>query len=144
MMNFLMLAAAAVFVRRAADRQLLGAVRRRLCSTSIVDDRPRPARLDLHAQPDRRHLRRPRCVTMHPGRAVLRHDRSRSPRCEGAGRVIGEVYPATHFMTIARGTFSKAPRLRRSLHGHRRFLALAARHPVLIALSIALLRKQAT
>ncbi len=27
---------------------------------------------------------------------------------EGPGRWIGEVYPTSHFLTIARGTFSKA------------------------------------
>ena len=27
---------------------------------------------------------------------------------EGMGRLIGEIYPTTHFLTIARGTFSKA------------------------------------
>ncbi|TGD55200.1 hypothetical protein C9F10_00300, partial [Salmonella enterica subsp. enterica serovar Poona] len=27
---------------------------------------------------------------------------------EGPGRWIGEIYPTSHFLTIARGTFSKA------------------------------------
>ena len=27
---------------------------------------------------------------------------------EGAGKLIGQIYPATHFVTISRGVFSKA------------------------------------
>jgi len=27
---------------------------------------------------------------------------------EGVGQIIGEIYPTSHFVTIARGTFSKA------------------------------------
>jgi ribosome-dependent ATPase len=58
---------------------------------------------------------------------------------EGPGRVIGELYPATHFLTIARGTFSKALGFF-DLRGS--FLPLAIAPPVLIALSAALLNKQ--
>ncbi|WP_374448385.1 ribosome-associated ATPase/putative transporter RbbA [Stella sp.] len=60
---------------------------------------------------------------------------------QGAGRLIGEVYPATHFVAIARGTFSKGlgfadlgPQI----------LALAAAIPVLLTLGTLLLRKQAS
>ncbi|OAN92884.1 multidrug ABC transporter ATP-binding protein [Marinobacter sp. EhC06] len=58
---------------------------------------------------------------------------------EGMGRLIGEVYPTTHFLTIARGTFSKALNFS-DLHGA--FLPLALAVPVLIGLSAALLKKQ--
>lgn len=58
---------------------------------------------------------------------------------EGLGRVIGELYPATHFLTIARGTFSKALGFF-DLRGS--FLPLALAPPVLIALSVALLKKR--
>ena len=60
---------------------------------------------------------------------------------EGAGRIIGEVYPTTHFLTIARGTFSKSLGffdLRAS------FVPLALAVPVLLGLSAALLKKQET
>ena len=59
---------------------------------------------------------------------------------EGIGRFIGEIYPTTHFLTIARGTFSKAldfSDLRAS------FFPLLLAGPVLIGLSAVLLKKQA-
>jgi ribosome-dependent ATPase len=58
---------------------------------------------------------------------------------EGAGRFIGEIYPTTHFLTIARGTFAKAlgfAELRDA------FPPLLAALPVLTVLSALLLRKQ--
>ncbi len=58
---------------------------------------------------------------------------------QGAGRAIGEAYPASHMLTIARGTFGKelgfaglAPD----------FLALLAALPVILGLAIAFLPKQ--
>jgi ribosome-dependent ATPase len=59
---------------------------------------------------------------------------------EGLGAAVGAVYPTTHFMTIARGTFSKA--LGFADLGQA-FLALAIAVPVLIGLATLLLRKQA-
>ncbi|MFJ5487824.1 ABC transporter permease [Hansschlegelia beijingensis] len=59
---------------------------------------------------------------------------------EGAGRFIGDVFPATYFVTISRGTFSKGlgfDDLWRSL------VPLGIAAPVMIALACALLRKQA-
>ncbi|MCO6411391.1 MAG: ABC transporter permease, partial [Thiogranum sp.] len=58
---------------------------------------------------------------------------------EGAGRVIGEMFPTTHFITIARGTFSKALGFA-ELQGA--FVPLLVAVPVLIGLAAALLRKQ--
>jgi len=58
---------------------------------------------------------------------------------EGMGRLIGEIYPTTHFLTIARGTFSKALNFS-DLQAA--FLPLALAVPVLIGLSAALLKKQ--
>ena len=58
---------------------------------------------------------------------------------QGIGAVIGQVYPTTHFLTIARGTFSKAlgfADLQAS------FMPLLIAAPVLIGLSAVLLRKQ--
>ncbi len=58
---------------------------------------------------------------------------------EGGARFIGEIFPATHFLTICRGTFSKAlgfADLGRSL------LPLGLAIPVIVGLSVALLRKQ--
>jgi ribosome-dependent ATPase len=58
---------------------------------------------------------------------------------EGLGALIGEIYPASHFLTISRGVFNKALGFD-SLHGS--FLPLAVGLVVIIALSIILLRKQ--
>jgi ribosome-dependent ATPase len=58
---------------------------------------------------------------------------------EGVGRLMGEIYPTTHFLTIARGAFSKGLSFS-DLHTAFILLALAA--PVLLGLSAALLRKQ--
>ncbi|MDA8255258.1 MAG: ribosome-associated ATPase/putative transporter RbbA [Acidithiobacillus ferrooxidans] len=58
---------------------------------------------------------------------------------EGAGRLIGNVFPTTHFVTISRGTFSKA------LEFHdlqASFVPLLISIPVLIGLAAVLLRKQ--
>ncbi|TYB33346.1 MAG: ABC transporter permease, partial [Flexistipes sinusarabici] len=60
---------------------------------------------------------------------------------EGMGRLIGEVYPTTHFVIIARGTFSKALNFS-DLHAA--FVPLALSVPILIGLSATLLRKQET
>ena len=59
---------------------------------------------------------------------------------QGVAAIIGEIYPASHFMTIARGTFSKALGFH-ELQGS--FLPLLIAIPVLLGLGIALLRKQA-
>jgi ribosome-dependent ATPase len=58
---------------------------------------------------------------------------------EGFGRVVGEIYPTTHFLTIARGTFSKALGFS-DLHAP--FAALLIAVPVLLLVTSALLRKQ--
>ncbi len=58
---------------------------------------------------------------------------------QGAGRLIGEVYPTTHFLTIARGTFSKGlgfADLQAS------FVPLLIAVPVLLALAVVFLKKQ--
>ncbi|MDD3519502.1 MAG: ABC transporter permease, partial [Chromatiales bacterium] len=58
---------------------------------------------------------------------------------EGSGRAVGEVYPTTHFIIIARGTFSKAlgfDDLGAS------FIPLLIAVPVLIGLGALLTRKQ--
>ncbi|GGB28572.1 multidrug ABC transporter ATP-binding protein [Tistrella bauzanensis] len=59
---------------------------------------------------------------------------------EGIGALIGQVYPTAHFITIARGTFSKAlgfGDLQASL------MPLALAIPVLTGLCVLLLKKQA-
>ncbi|TKA91133.1 ABC transporter ATP-binding protein/permease [Guyparkeria sp. SB14A] len=58
---------------------------------------------------------------------------------EGMGALIGQVFPATHFVTIARGTFSKALGFE-DLAGA--FLPLLLAGPVLIAIATLLLRRQ--
>ncbi|MCO5144891.1 MAG: ABC transporter permease, partial [Aquamicrobium sp.] len=60
---------------------------------------------------------------------------------EGSAAVIGAVNPATHFITIARGTFSKAlgfEELQAS------FLPLLIAGPVFLGLSVFFLKKQAS
>jgi ribosome-dependent ATPase len=59
---------------------------------------------------------------------------------EGVGRAIGTVYPMTHFLTISRGTSNKALGFA-ELAGE--LAAVAAAVPVVLAVSLALLRKQA-
>jgi ribosome-dependent ATPase len=58
---------------------------------------------------------------------------------EGAGRVIGEIYPTTHFLNIARGTFSKALGFADLKAA---FVALALAVPILLGLAAVLLKKQ--
>ena len=57
----------------------------------------------------------------------------------GAGRVIGELYPTTHFLIIVRGVFSKALGFSQ-LAGS--FWALLLSVPVLLALAVVLLPRQ--
>ena len=58
---------------------------------------------------------------------------------QGLGAWIGAAYPMTHFLAIARGTFSKALGFG-DLHGA--FVPLLIAAPVVVGLSILLLRKQ--
>ncbi|WP_404711810.1 ribosome-associated ATPase/putative transporter RbbA [Sphingomonas sp. MMS24-J13] len=58
---------------------------------------------------------------------------------EGTGKFIGEIYPATHILTISRGVFCKALGIADLPSA---FLALAITAPVLMATAIALVRKQ--
>ncbi|MDM7255689.1 MAG: ribosome-associated ATPase/putative transporter RbbA [Paracoccus sp. (in: a-proteobacteria)] len=58
----------------------------------------------------------------------------------GIGRLVGEIYPASYFITIARGVFSKGLGLA-DLQGAMIPMALAV--PVIIGLGAALTRKQA-
>jgi ribosome-dependent ATPase len=58
---------------------------------------------------------------------------------EGVGALIGKAYPTTYYLTIARGTFSKAlgfSDLQAS------FIPLLIAVPVLLGLSIGFLKKQ--
>ena len=58
---------------------------------------------------------------------------------EGAGAFIGRIYPATHFLIISRGVFGKALGLATLAPS---FLPLLAAVPVILGLSIVLLKKQ--
>jgi len=58
---------------------------------------------------------------------------------EGMGRLIGQIYPATHMLTISRGVFSKAlgfTDLQAS------FWPLLAAIPIILGASVLLLKKQ--
>lgn len=58
---------------------------------------------------------------------------------EGAGRLIGEIFPTTHFVIISRGTFSKALEFGDLWAS---FVPLLISAPVLVGLTALLLRKQ--
>ncbi len=58
---------------------------------------------------------------------------------EGTARLIGEIYPTSHFVTIARGTFSKGLEF---VDLSASFIPLAVVVPILIVISAGLLRKQ--
>jgi ribosome-dependent ATPase len=60
---------------------------------------------------------------------------------QGAGAFIGRIFPATYFMTIARGTFSKGLDFADLQSA---FLPLIIAIPVLLGLGVAFLRKQAS
>lgn len=60
---------------------------------------------------------------------------------QGAGAFIGSIYPTTYFVTISRGTFSKALDFH-DLAGA--FVPLVIAIPVLLGLGAALLKKQAS
>jgi len=59
----------------------------------------------------------------------------------GFGRFIGNIYPTAYYITISRGTFSKALGFA-GLHGA--FMPLLIAIPVLVGLSVLFLRKQET
>jgi len=58
---------------------------------------------------------------------------------EGSGAFIGRIYPATHFLTISRGVFSKALDITSLMSS---FWPLLAAVPVILGLAIVLLKKQ--
>ncbi|HHC0923797.1 TPA: ribosome-associated ATPase/putative transporter RbbA [Klebsiella pneumoniae] len=58
---------------------------------------------------------------------------------EGPGRWIGQIYPTSHYLTIARGTFSKALNIS-DLWGS--FIPLLIAVPLVLGLSVLLLKKQ--
>jgi ribosome-dependent ATPase len=60
---------------------------------------------------------------------------------QGAGAIIGRIYPTAYFVTITRGTFSKGLDLA-DLPGP--FIALLVTIPILLGLATALLKKQAS
>ncbi len=58
---------------------------------------------------------------------------------EGIGRWVGNIYPTTHFLTIVRGTFSKALNL---FDLQASFIPLLITIPVIMGLCVLLLKKQ--
>lgn len=137
MLNFFLLCALSVFVfgvphkRQFPDAHPGGA--------AVYHHRHRNGAADLHLyeKPDCRHFRYGN-YHVDPGDTVFRDDRSGS----FAGRsrtLIGEVYPTSHFLTIARGTFSKALDL---TDLWQLFIPLLIAIPLVMGLSILLLKKQ--
>jgi len=60
---------------------------------------------------------------------------------QGASNFIGEIYPATHMISISRGVFSKALDM---ADLHAQFWPLLLSVPVILGVAIALLKKQDT
>lgn len=60
---------------------------------------------------------------------------------EGGGKLIGEIYPTTHMLIVSRGVFSKALDLGDVTHA---LMVLVISVPVVLGISIALLKKQDT
>ena len=60
---------------------------------------------------------------------------------QGAGAFLGQIYPTAHFITIARGTFSKALQFADLWQA---FIPLLIAVPVLLGLTAVLLKKQAS
>ncbi len=60
---------------------------------------------------------------------------------EGFGRLVGEFYPTSYYITISRGTFSKALGF---MGLYQSFIPLLITIPLLIGMSAALLKKQET
>uniref|UniRef100_UPI00384F063D ribosome-associated ATPase/putative transporter RbbA n=1 Tax=Methylobacillus caricis TaxID=1971611 RepID=UPI00384F063D len=58
---------------------------------------------------------------------------------EGSGAFIGQIYPASHFLTISRGVFSKALNMSNLADS---MWMLAAAIPVILGLTVMLLKKQ--
>jgi ribosome-dependent ATPase len=58
---------------------------------------------------------------------------------QGMGALIGRIYPTTHFLTVTRGTFSKALAFADLQPA---YMALLVTVPVLIVVTAALLPKQ--
>lgn len=58
---------------------------------------------------------------------------------EGIGKIIGQIYPATHFLIISRGIFTKALTFGDI---YMSFVPMLLAIPIIIGLSIALLKKQ--
>ncbi|WP_321786213.1 ribosome-associated ATPase/putative transporter RbbA [Paraburkholderia sp. J94] len=58
---------------------------------------------------------------------------------EGTGRLIGQIYPASHMLTISRGVFNKALNFGDLWHS---FWPLAIATPIVLGLTVALLKKQ--
>jgi ribosome-dependent ATPase len=58
---------------------------------------------------------------------------------EGAGAIVGRIFPATYFITLCRGAFSKGLGFRELLP---ELLAIAVFAPAFMMVSVALLRKQ--
>lgn len=60
---------------------------------------------------------------------------------EGIGALIGRLYPTTHFLTVCRGTFSKALGFQDL---HQALLSLVVTAPIVLGLCVVLLKKQET
>ncbi len=122
--------------QRADQGQPAGAELRRL---ALCDrhHRLRPADLDLHQHADRRAVRHG--DPDHPAHRQFSGLTTPVAALEGASYWIGQFFPASYFLIVSRGTFTKALGFADLWP---QFIALACFIPVLTLLSVALLRKQ--
>lgn len=70
-----------------------------------IEPRIRPVRLDHHVEPSRRHVRHD-LVRLDPDHPVFRPAAAVST-LEGGARVIGSFWPASYFLHLGVGTFTK-------------------------------------
>ncbi len=136
MLNFLLLCALSVFV---FGVPLKGSFHAYPGGAALRHHRHRSGAADLHVyeEPNRRYFWDVDYYP-HSGNTIFRHDRS-GGFAGRTGRWIGEIYPTSHFLTIARGTFSKALDLSDLWP---LFMPLLIAVPVVMGLSILLLKKQ--
>ncbi len=137
MFNFFLLCALSVFVFGVAHK---GSFLTLTGGAAVCHHRhwSGAADLNLYEEPNRRYFRY-RDYYADPGNPVFRNDRS-GGLAGRSGRWIGQIYPTTsHFLTIARGTFSKALNIS-DLWGS--FIPLLIAVPLVLGLSVLLLKKQ--
>ena len=137
MFNFFLLCALSVFVFGVAHKGSFLTLTLAALLWRHHRHRAGIADLDIYEEPNRRYFRY-RDYYADSGHPVLRDDRP-GGISGGPGRWIGQIYPTSHFLTIARGTFSKALNISDLWVS---FIPLLIAVPLVLGLSVLLLKKQ--